>query len=164
MNLLSLLDRLQSLEHEAGCLYRTMAARLRESNAAAAELLARLAEEEKGHEQKVRLVREIVADAGQPPSQAGIDSGITERMDSQLGYIREKQSLFALGMPDLTVSQTIAMALDIEVQLQERHALEAVHVHDVRIRQLMQSLVEADGAHSDLLREWLDKETGPLPL
>jgi len=159
MNLQLLMDRLEGLEHETGCLYRTMAARLKSIDSAATELFQRLAEEEKGHEKEVRLVRDIIANAGEGLSHTAVDPAITDRMEEQLGYIREKQSLFAAGMPDIAISQAIAMALDIEEQLRERHTLEAVQIQEPRIQKLMQSLVQSDGAHVALLSGWPHGDT-----
>jgi len=169
MNLIPLFSRLESIERETGRLYQQIAKLSGDRFPRLVALFSHLAEEEEEHERMVALARNLIIETERASMR--IDTLETEKtdpgfmiledksrdLDAHLGFVLEKQALFAADLPDMNESQIVAMALDIEVQLQESHTLKEIDIRDKQLAGLLGNLARADAAHRALLEEWLHR-------
>lgn len=171
MNLTPIFARLESIEREAGRLYRLIAQQVSERFPELVALFSRLADEESDHEKKISLAHALMREAERKSVEISTldtrqtDPGFdvieekTLQLDHNLDFIREKISLFSTGLPEIKLSQIVAIALDIELQMQESHQMRAFELRDPEFIRLMESLSHADEGHISLLRDWLGKSS-----
>lgn len=167
MNLLPIFVRLEALERETGQLYRLIAEKVSRQYPELVPLFTQLANEEAEHEKMVALAHTLMCEAEKSSAESvTLESGHTDpgfdiieekvlQLDQQLTFVSEKQALFTADPPSLKASQIVALALDIELQMQESHYLRMFQLRDPAFIRLMESLFHADNAHISLLKDWM---------
>ena len=142
---------LKAAETRLGRLYAAMGLSVAVTHPGHYDLFSELAEEEKMHGKQIELMQSIFMQSkdafAETPESERFISEFTEKVDTVARYFAQKNQ-------ELTPSDMIELALDLENNLVEQHRTFFLKVTDPQIKKLFESLNLVDEAHVRRLKEF----------
>ncbi len=142
---------LKAAETRLGKLYADMGLSIAVTHPGHYDLFSELAEEEKMHGKQIELMQSIFMQC----RDAFVENPEAERFIAEFNdKVDTVARLFAQKNQELTSADMIALALDLENNLVERHRTFFLKVTDPQIKKLFASLNLVDEAHIRKLEEY----------
>ena len=142
---------LKAAETRLGKLYAAMGLSIAVTHPGHYDLFSELAEEEKMHGKQIELMQGIFMQSKdafvENPESERFITEFTEKVDTVARYFAQKNQ-------ELTPADMIALALDLENNLVERHRTFFLKVTDPQIKKLFENLNLVDEAHVRKLEEF----------
>ena len=145
--------KLKDMERRAGELYETISATVGESDPEIARLFSDLAADERIHEKQVELAQSIFMEAR--------DSFLEEKtgqdlVDEVLETIDREKKTLKINTETMAPREMLRIAVRVEVEMENRHHDFYFHVKDEKLKNLFQSLKNADQTHIGRIKNYLD--------
>ncbi len=156
MGLYSIFSQLKKAESEAARLYSTLSTRIAHQYPDLAQFLKTLSEEEKIHEKRVEMFKNLFFEA---------HDFFLEKPDAEsilaetLKKIEDVNTYFLQNADILTPQRIIQIIAELEKDMENKHHTLFVEVTDAGLKQLMENLESGDKAHSEGLNAFLARYT-----
>jgi rubrerythrin len=151
MALLTLISKLKEIEQRAAELYLLVCQEVSHRDPRLGQLFQALSEEERVHEKQVEMAINIFREAHDTFSE---QPEALDQIGKVLGKITEKEREFKANHEAMSPAAILQMAIEVEENMEERHQTFYLNVHDDQIKALLQSLRNADHAHSQKLKQY----------
>ena len=152
MSVLSLLYKLKETERQAGDLYRLIQQTMAVRDPATADLFKRMQSDERIHEKQVEMALSIYKEA---PEQFAPQPDAIFLIDKVLQKIQEVSAHVERHRQTIMAAELISLALEIEVDMEERHQSFYIKVKDTQLGALFKNILDADTEHVTLLKSQL---------
>lgn len=152
MAVLSLLYKLKETERQAGDLYRLVHQKMALREPEVADMFRRLHNDERIHEKQVEMALSIYKEA---PDQFAPQPDAIFLIDKVLKKIQDVAETFEHRHQTITPEEIIGMALEIEVDMEERHQSFYLKIKDTQLGALFKNILDADTEHVSLLQDYL---------
>jgi rubrerythrin len=145
--------KLKDMERRAGELYKSISAAVEEMDPEISQLFSDLAADERIHEKQVELAQNIFMEAR--------DSFLEEKtghdlVDEVLETIDREKKTLRVNAGNMTPQEMVRIAVRVEVEMENRHHEFYFHVKDEALKNLFQSLKNADHAHIGRIKNYLN--------
>jgi len=152
-----LLYKLKETERQAGDFYQTIHQKIKFQEPQLAELFKRMANDERIHEKQVEMAIAIYKEA---PDQFSPQPDAIILIDNVLQKIQDSSVRFQQEYLTLTPAEILDMAVEIEVDMEERHQSFYLKIKDSHLGALFRNILDADSTHIALLKKHIQEDAG----